>query len=48
MSAASQFTFKAGQVVDFLAKGVELLNGIASMAVPSQNAIARSPTAWPW
>jgi len=39
MSAASQFTFKAGQVVDFLAKGVELLNGIAALAVPSQNAI---------
>ena len=39
MSAASQFTYKAGQVVDFLAKGVELLNGIATMAVPSQGAI---------
>ena len=39
MSAASQFTFKAGQVVDFLAKGVELLNGIAALAVPSQDAI---------
>ena len=39
MSAASQFTYKAGQVVDFLAKGVELLNGIAALAVPSQNAI---------
>ena len=39
MSAASQFTYKAGQVVDFLAKGVELLNGIAALAVPSQDAI---------
>ncbi len=39
MSAASQFTYKAGQVVDFLAKGVDLLVGIASMAVPTQGAI---------
>ena len=39
MSAASQFTYKAGQVVDFLAKGVELLNGIAALAVPSRDAI---------
>ena len=48
MSAASQFTFKAGQVVDFLAKGLDLLTGISNLTAPSSAAITQFADALSW
>ncbi len=48
MSAASQFATKAGQVVDLLAKGVELLSGIAGMAMPTKQAISAFAESLAW
>lgn len=48
MSAASQFTRKAGEVVEMLIKGVELLTGIANLATPSRAALSAFADAMGW